>query len=135
MSQLHILAARVGSNVPISGLSRFGSARYPIKCSRPPCSNLPPRGAVLLCPKVLIDRAHDIDVADPEYFTKYLRYLNQQAFFAGENATIPDYDAMPQRQTVRSDYDDVFEDSNWWDPSPRRCCEKECLFRLFRGPR
>lgn len=64
-------------------------------------------------PKVLIDRAHDIDVADPDYFTKYLRYLNQEAFFADENATTPDYDAMPQRKTVRSGYDDVFEDSNW----------------------
>lgn len=94
--------------------------------------------------KVLIDRAHDIDVADPEYFTKYLRYLNQEAFFADENATIPDYDAMPQRKTVRSDYDDVFEDSNWSVQSLElvdRCnlspllhvCRNVFLFRLFQG--
>lgn len=37
-----------------------------------------------------------------------------QAFYANENATIPDYDSIPQRKVVRSDYDDVFEDSNWW---------------------
>lgn len=67
---------------------------------------------------MFIDRASDIDVADPTYFTKYARYLNQKAFFANENATIPDYDALPERQVVRSEYDDVFEDSNWWVPPP-----------------
>lgn len=63
---------------------------------------------------MFIDRAHDIDVADPTYFTKYARYLNQEAFYAEQNATIPDYDVMPQRVAVRPEYDDVFEDSNWW---------------------
>ncbi|CAM9426180.1 unnamed protein product, partial [Ectocarpus fasciculatus] len=64
--------------------------------------------------KVFIDRAYDIDVADPTYFTKYARYLNQEAFLANDNATIPDYDTIPEREAVRPEYDDVFEDSNWW---------------------
>lgn len=62
---------------------------------------------------MFIDRAHDIDVADPTYYTKYARYLNQKAFYEEANATIPDYDFMPQRVPVRPEYDDVFEDSNW----------------------
>lgn len=37
-----------------------------------------------------------------------------QAFYSNENAVIPDYDALPEREVVRSDYDNVFEDSNWW---------------------
>lgn len=64
--------------------------------------------------KVFIDRAHDIDVADPTYYTRYARYLNQEAFYAEENIVIPDYDIVPQRVAVRPEYDDVFEDSNWW---------------------
>lgn len=64
--------------------------------------------------KVFLDRAYDIDVADPTYYTKYERYLNQKAFYENENATIPDYDLLPERKAVRPEYDDVFEDSNWW---------------------
>lgn len=63
---------------------------------------------------MFIDRAHDIDVVDPTYYTKYARYLKQKAFYAEENATIPDYDVMPPRVAVRPEYDEVFEDSNWW---------------------
>lgn len=63
---------------------------------------------------MFIDRAIDIDVADPEYYTKYVRYLNQKAFYENDNATIPDFDAIPERNVVRPEYDDVFEDSNWW---------------------
>ena len=37
-----------------------------------------------------------------------------QAFYANENASIPNYDALPERKVIRSDYDNVFEDSNWW---------------------
>lgn len=71
--------------------------------------------------KVFIDRAYDIDVADPTYFTKYARYLNQKAFYDNENATIPDYDVLPARKVVRPEYDDVFEDSNWWVRPPSMC--------------
>lgn len=62
---------------------------------------------------MFIDRAYDIDVADPTYYTKYARYLNQEAFLANDNATIPDYDIIPERKAVRPEFDDVFEDSNW----------------------
>lgn len=37
-----------------------------------------------------------------------------KAFYAGESVSIPDYDALPEREVVRSDYSDVFEDANWW---------------------
>lgn len=37
-----------------------------------------------------------------------------QAFYENTNASIPDYDSLPERAVVRPDYDDVFEDSNWW---------------------
>lgn len=37
-----------------------------------------------------------------------------QAFYENTNASIPDYDSLPERTVVRPDYDDVFEDSNWW---------------------
>lgn len=52
-------------------------------------------------------------MADPEYYTKYVRYLNQKAFFENNNATIPDFEVIPERKVVRPEYDDVFEDSNW----------------------
>ncbi|CAM9147362.1 unnamed protein product, partial [Choristocarpus tenellus] len=64
--------------------------------------------------KVLIDRAYNINVADPDYYTKYTRYLKQKAYFNGENATIPDYDSILERSVVRPAYADVYEDASWW---------------------
>lgn len=56
-------------------------------------SKLPPKLLTLfssnlrIIPQVFIDRAYDIDVADPTYYTKYSRYLNQKVGFQHNDST------------------------------------------------